>query len=47
MYLVRYVSNIVCDAARIVKSGTARTLREAGLELDMKGSKLTKDIGYL
>jgi UDP-3-O-[3-hydroxymyristoyl] glucosamine N-acyltransferase len=47
MRLVRFTWGAVQDAAVYLKCNFGRMLREAGLDLDRRGSQLSKDIAYL
>lgn len=44
MQFAKYSKNFAIDAFLYVKNGTARMIREAGLDLDRKGSAFTNDI---
>lgn len=47
MRLVRFTWGAVLDAGVYLKRNFGRMLREAGLDLDRRGSQLSKDIAYL
>lgn len=47
MSIVRFVSGVLCETITFAKRSLGRTLREAGLDLDRRGSILEKDIAFL
>jgi len=47
MHYLRFGWGVIKEAGHIAKKNVGRILRESGLELDRKGSRLTNDIAYL
>ena len=47
MHYLRFGWGVAKEAGVFFKRNLGRALRESGLELDRKGSRLTNDIAYL
>lgn len=47
MQVLRYTKNIFCDILVNARCTLGRLVREAGLELDARGSNYTKDIAHM
>ena len=47
MFVFKYTKGLLCDGLTLVKSVVGRSLREAGLEIDAKGSRIQRDIAHL
>lgn len=47
MKVAQFSWRVILEASKYIKTSTGRMLREAGLHLDRKGSKLTNDIACL
>jgi len=47
MNLVRFSWGVIKEAGLYIRKSTGRALREAGLELDRKGSIMERDIACL
>lgn len=45
--LFRYLKGLVCDGLTHIRTTTARSIREAGLDFDIRGSRYINDIAYL
>ena len=47
MKLIQWSKNYIMDSYLVLRSGVGRGIREAGLELDRRGSQAMDDIAYL
>lgn len=47
MIFINYTKGLLCDGLTFFKATTGRALREAGLQIDIAGSRRIKDIAYL